>query len=603
MLGPVFSLELLLGRRRNRLDAIRRVLAGLLVLQFGAFFLLYVRAASPQTVAINDFVDTYYDFFVAEHFIFLLLIVPGFVAGAVTDEKAQGTLQQLLTADVTSWEVILGKLFGRLAQVAWVALASVPVFCLVAGSGYRPITPILCLAVLTVLVLVTLGAASIWASVRSRQTNEAVLRVYLWFGIAALVVGSVATWKYWIGLLWWYTPNQLRLLTQRLTEAASQLNCLNPVYVLEPTWSDNNLNEFGQRLKTMLLVYGTFSLVWLALAVWRLRPSTVRYLEGKRRRRVRLAWRRPMTEEPVLWRESGISRGLWSLVGVALVAWATYMSSRWILVEKDPIFFLVQGGIAGLLLSFIVGVRASGTISGERERQTWESLLLTPMDTWEIVEDKTNGVLQSMDPYFLAFLVPALVLSFNDKVSRVSAVGYTVSILLIDWAAMVYMAAAGVHSSSHALSSWRSLVGTIAGGYAYCFTLLVILAFAYVWLGCILMPLVWFFLTVLGFRDVTLAVTMTIVTTAAAGLSWLLWRRAVRKTGDTEAWIDSQERYGKNFVRSLTSALRKHYQKLAERQRQQGQPVDESVYLFGPPDEEGSELAVRPGSRAQTDQH
>src|SRR5262249_8297876 len=151
-----------------------------------------------------------------------------------------------------------------------------------------------------------------------------------------------------------------------------------------------------------------------------------------------------------------------------------YFSTRWIIDEKEPVYYLVRGGLIGLFLSFIVGVRASGTISGERERSTWESLLLTPMDTWEIIEDKINGVLRSVDPFFAAFIVPAMVLSFDDKVSRVSSIGFTVSMILITWAAMVYMASAGVSSSALALSSWRSLVGTLVRGYAYCFGILVI---------------------------------------------------------------------------------------------------------------------------------
>ncbi len=584
MLGPVLSLEILLGMRRNRLHALRRILAGWLVFQAIVFFAIHcTRKHSLQALAINDFVDTYYQFFVVEHFLFLMLTAPAFVAGAITDEKAQGTLQHLLIADVTSWEVIIGKLLGRTAQVAVVSLAGWPLLCLVAGYGHRPILPIVCLALLTVIFLVLLGSASLWASVRCKQTNQAVMRVYLWFGVMALGMGLLATSSYWIELLWWYTENEQRALAQRLAEVGNFLYCFNPVYVLEPTWSDNNLAEFARRLWIMLQVYGSVSVTLLALSVWQLRPSMRRYLEGARRERRRFSWRPAMDDEPVLWREREVGRGILRWIGVALIASATYISTRWIIELEQPVYFLVPGAVVGLVLSFIVGVRASGAISGERERQTWESLLLTPMDTWEIIEDKVNGVLQSVDPFFIAFLVPALVLSFQDRTSRLGGLLLTIAIIVIDWAAMVYMAAAGVHASAHAQSSWRGLVATVAGGYAYCFGLMALLAFAYVWLGCILGPLVWVFLAILGYTNVTYAVTLSVCMSAAVGLTWLFWRRAVIKTGNAEFWIDSHERYGKNFVRSLTMALRKHYQRLQERRRQKGQPVDQSMSLFGPP--------------------
>jgi len=598
MIGPVLSLEIMLGGRRNRLQTFRRVLAAWQIAQCAGLFLIHLLAAERlQVLAINRFVDAYYGLFLVEHFVFLLIATPAFVAGAITDEKAQGTLQHLLTADVTSWEIIIGKLLGRLAQVAFLSFVGWPVLWLVTGYGHRPIAPLLCLALMTAVALVVLGTASIWASVRSRQTSEAVLRVYLWFGLAGSLIWALNYWSLWL-LLLGYRPAPT--LIQQLTRVTDVLNCLNPLYVLDPTWGANDLREFGARLKTMLLCSGGFCLAWLGLSIWRLRPSTIRYMEGSRRKPRRLRWRRAVSDEPILWRESSAGRGMWRWVGVAAIAGATYASSRWVLFEREPSYFILQGGVAGVLLSFIVGVRASGAISGERERSTWDSLLLTPMDTWEIVEDKASGILRSVYPYYLAFAIPATIMAFQDKVSRAGAVGFTLSMLLIDWIALVYMAAAGLSCSARATSSWRSLVATLAAGYAYCFGILAVFACAFLWLGCTIIPFVAFFLAVLGYKDITLGVTMSICALGALGTTWVLWRRAVGKIGDTESFVDSQERYGRNFIRSLTSALRKHYQRLDERKRELRQPVDSSADLQTPAQGEPSSLAAPPSSTARS---
>src|SRR5262245_18896398 len=121
MLGPVFSLELLLASRRGRLLWLRRSYAAWLVAQF--LFLAGPRLyeAWPGTTpgpGLAIFTQSYFEIFLVQHFVLLFLATPALVAGSITDEKGQRTLQHLLTADVTAWEIVAGKLFGRLAQVA-----------------------------------------------------------------------------------------------------------------------------------------------------------------------------------------------------------------------------------------------------------------------------------------------------------------------------------------------------------------------------------------------------------------------------------------------------------------------------------------------------
>src|SRR5262249_22122447 len=73
--------------------------------------------------------------------------------------------------------------------------------------------------------------------------------------------------------------------------------------------------------------------------------------------------------------------------------------------------FFVQSIIAMLLASLMVGIRTSGTVSGEREKQTWEALLLTPLTSRQIIAGKLWGIMGSSYLYVLAYAVPALALS------------------------------------------------------------------------------------------------------------------------------------------------------------------------------------------------
>jgi ABC-type transport system involved in multi-copper enzyme maturation permease subunit len=191
MLGPIFSLELRLAVRRGRLNTFRCIYGGWWVVQFMGLCLILSQAetnpASPGAGP-GPFIHLCFQIFVAQHFIFLVLATPAFVAGAITDEKSQGTLQHLLTADLTAWEIVLGKFLGRMAQVILMALVGWPFICFLAGYGHFSLPALLATALVTGLAFFVLGAASVWASVRSKQTREAVLRVYAWSALAFLIV-------------------------------------------------------------------------------------------------------------------------------------------------------------------------------------------------------------------------------------------------------------------------------------------------------------------------------------------------------------------------------------------------------------------------------
>src|SRR5262249_42940176 len=147
-----------------------------------------------------------------------------------------------------------------------------------------------------------------------------------------------------------------------------------------------------------------------------------------------------------------------------LLAALSGVSSALIVYNQEPTLFIFQGIAFLFLASLVAGVRTSGAITGERERQTWDSLLLTPLDTWDLIMDKADGALDILLPYFFAFAIPATLLALW---MGIAAVIFTLSLLLLTWAAIYYMAATGIWCSARSKSSWRSLVATLTSGYGY----------------------------------------------------------------------------------------------------------------------------------------
>src|SRR5437660_7402322 len=163
MVGPVLYQEMLLGGRRGRQYAFRWIYGGWLIVQLLFLYSIYRTQdwasnlappfgdGRPDTNATARFARGYVELFIQQQLILMLLIAPAITSGAVTDEKTRGTLQYLLTTDLLSWEVILGKLLGRAAQVAALALAGLPVLCFIGVFG--GLEPLLLLAVIAVTII------------------------------------------------------------------------------------------------------------------------------------------------------------------------------------------------------------------------------------------------------------------------------------------------------------------------------------------------------------------------------------------------------------------------------------------------------------------
>jgi ABC-type transport system involved in multi-copper enzyme maturation permease subunit len=484
MLGPVFYQEMLFGSRRNKLHVFRWIYAGWLVLQVFWFWIEYLDYERERGVKDFSYVEGsapvimggwFTETFVLQQMLFVVLAIPAFVAGAVTDEKRRGTLQYLLCTDLDARHIILGKLFGRIAQVVMVALAGFPLYALFAGFGGTPVLTVFVAAIVLIVPSFAIACATMLASVLCKQTRDAVLALYL-----ILIVCAFAVWL-----------------------VGGILDYFNPIFVLEPIWSSTGSEEtnimFGRLIGSMV-AWGAVGLTCLGLAMWRMRPVYIKELESPPpKQRVWLGVERaPIDEDPVRWRERNVEglaptpqlRQVPPWLTIILIILVTALSSSLILVFSMPsgkglgdvvsaiahldvvkltnlwpdagMGFLVQSLVVMLVASLVVGVRCSGAITGERERMTWEALLLTPMSAKSMIHGKLWGIMAASYWYLLAYGATAVVFSV---LGGAIALFWTVIWLGATVLAMYFIGAAGLFCSARSKNSWRSLLGTIAYGY------------------------------------------------------------------------------------------------------------------------------------------
>jgi ABC-type transport system involved in multi-copper enzyme maturation permease subunit len=488
VIGPVLYQELLLGGRKRRLHLLRGLCGAVLWLQLvyvytGAlaepppFAHLQIPAAVRLVVASRAHVEL----LAWEQFLLILLVTPAFVAGEVTDAKARGTLGHLLTTDLRSWEILLGKLLAQGLTLAALLSMTLPLLCFSATLGDLPLGPVLAQVAGMALLIFLLGCVALLASVWCRNTSDAILTVY--GAVLVFFLGARGLRALFDQLALTASTAESTRLFAGLSETVSDiLRLFNPHFLLEPAWDVGGSAESWRRLLTLTLAWGGAGGLCLAVAAWRLRPAYARQLESAGKRRGAVSGPRPAPgEDAVFWKElhvEGVAplaslRRVPRWLALGLVSAGTVIGMGLLYLGDGPprgvmekyLFQLEVGFLLMGVTTLVVGVRCATAITREREQGTWEGLLLTTLPTRSIIDAKFRGILWAATPYLLAYAIPALVV-----VALRGLYGLTDGLLVVVWAGgaylmMCWVAACGLACSARAKSSWRSLLATFGLGY------------------------------------------------------------------------------------------------------------------------------------------
>jgi ABC-type transport system involved in multi-copper enzyme maturation permease subunit len=479
MIANVFHNDFVIAERRGRQHYLRWIYGGWLLIQ--AFFILDhdglvhsgVSWRSKMLAGSVHLLDVY----LVQQLVLMILVVPALAGGAVADEKSRGTLQHLLTTEISAGQFLVGKLLSRTAQVFWLFLPGLPLIGALGGLVGLDAATLLSLVAVQAIPVASLVAVSLLASVWCRTTRDTVITVD-----AAGIAGYAL-----------------------MQQVGGPLRLFDPMFVLGPLSESDDLSvsiSVGQRMLGSIAAWSSLGAVSLAVAVWRLRPAYQRQLESSRvfEKPRRVLWPRPpVGKNPVQWREQyvdgltpvralrAVPRPL-ALLGVFVLScvitggllyshqsrpdallrlphilWVADFRSLTALFDNGVTWaFLVQTSVVMFLASLLVGVRCSGAIVGEREKQTWEALLTTPLTERELVRGKYWAVIGAACKFLAAYAIPAI---FGSVLTWSLAPLFTVVGLGITVLAMCSFGAVGLMCSVQAKTSWRGLLSTLVLGY------------------------------------------------------------------------------------------------------------------------------------------
>lgn len=486
-LGPVFFCDFLRTTRHGRHVGMRCLYAILLLF---VLFLLYADFLNlrltdwqswfqqgqlpPRRMA--EFAEAFFGMFMIVQFLTVLLITPVYAGGAIAEEREKKTLEYLLTTDLHDREIIFGKTLSRLSNLALLLLTGLPILSLVQFLGGVEPSFLLAGFAGTSLTMLSLASVSILLSCSARKPADAVFGGYFWAVVYLLFSGILSLWcSFWGGpggpIDWIVAGNPFVALT-KLSDTGSS-----------PT---TPLDLLPDLVKEYAIFHGLVALVCLTGSALRLRgwrplagsgpvgttgdPAPVSRSRGPI---APLPPRPAIGEAPLFWKELHVDVAvrwhrmspLWQGVGIVVAAggflalfWGMVLSARdGLLHEFTHLLARGAGTPIACMMIVVVALRAAGSISNERDRQTLDTLLTIPVASRAIVFAKWAGSLLCVRKAWWAIGV-LWVLAVVCRGMHPLAV----PLCILAWAAFAaFGASLGVWFSLHCRTSLRAIFWTI----------------------------------------------------------------------------------------------------------------------------------------------
>lgn len=453
MLGPVFTADLRSHTRRPRLLWLRLLF---LVMLLALFLLTYSALPSylarAQSTVLADYASRFVTLYMIGQFFFLLIIGPTYVASAISEERQRGTLDYLFTSDLTSREIIMGKYFSRLALLLQYVVIGLPILALVQLIGGVSMELIMGLMLGTVGCLASLTALTLLLSVMSKNSKNALIRTFM-LAIALLIVWFILYEVQNSFFYDWVLPSEMVPLAHQITD---QVLHLNPIYTTaqlrDVLTTSGNIEGFALRWYGVgFLLHAVLATLLLLLSIVLIRRRFIKQADRsvKRGKEIVAAHNPEVWESaPLFWKERYF-QGSWTawhwfrriifkptsihlvfgLAAFVFVAFFLFVISlvpgmvSWGQNESRYAALFGIFTVFGMLVlaHFLALIRTTSGIAIEKDRNTWEALIASPVSIREIILSRLYGGFLSARWLLLLALVGLCIFLIMTEINRANA--------------------------------------------------------------------------------------------------------------------------------------------------------------------------------------
>lgn len=408
LFGPVLTYDLTRQVRRTRTFVIRWIYIGGLSALLFWIYPQWSSSYDSDTIPVSQlprFVEWFFFAFLIVQALLVYFLTPAYAASAISEEKERKTLPFLLATDLTGKEIVFSKFVSRLAGIFLALLGGLPILSFLQFLG--GIDPGLLLTAFagTGIIVLSLASVGLFFSTFLRRTREAIILTYLVVPIYLLLTGAVEEFLSTSNsvvvdqIIYWFRIGNPFIAFDSALDAV-QGNVGPGTYGLTDILRDFAI--FHGVIIVICLLSSALNVRRVALQ----EASSVRRKDLRPRSRLLFGGRPQIGRNPVLWKEIYAEPGpRWhwlmrvvffgAVIGTFLPALNILnedYSSTWYRLDYRMNYWVRFTGtlVAGLLL-LGVAIRGAVSMRGEKDRETYDALIITPLTGQEIIKAKWLG--------------------------------------------------------------------------------------------------------------------------------------------------------------------------------------------------------------------
>ncbi len=463
--GPIFDKELRVSSRRKRHYFLRFAYVLLLTAFISVTWFVTTRIGGSASLVYQVSRMSVTGKYITATIVWFQFITIQFIAvvmlsNAISDEIYHRTLGLLMTTPISSFQIVIGKLFSKLLQLVLLLAISLPLLAIVRVMGGVPWDYVVSSLCITLTAAIFAGSVSLVFSITNRHSHSVIVRTilicFLFYLGPPLVIGL------------------LQLVYQVRIAADITLFYVNPFIAMGLAFQSMlSPASVGLALSwplhcVIMLGFSSLLLIFSTLCVRRvgLRQATGQagiFLSRKERRKADGKLRkkkvlhgisrraRPVKGPPIIWKEMiGLwikNSRLWAVLTTILAililtfiygycAYADFLGR-----EEAHIAFISLFFFFALLRT---ATSAATSITSEKESQTWPILLTTPLTEKQIVFGKIIG--SCLGGWAFWFLLAAHIVVFSLAGVIPPAAILPLALLIVS--SMLLVSAVGVFFSS-----------------------------------------------------------------------------------------------------------------------------------------------------------
>jgi len=480
MTGPIFDKELRVSSRRRRNYVLRFAYVALLT----AFLVLvWIEAMGQSGSAVYRIsrmaeagkfiiVCMVWFQFCATQFLAVVLL-----SNSISDEIYHRTLGLLMTTPISSFQIVIGKLFSKLLQLILLMAISLPLLAIIRVMGGVPWNYVVSSLCINLTTIIFVGSLSLFFSIFSRRTYVVIIITILTIAFFFALLPLLTAWI-------WHAMDLSRIISEKIPMLdrvilekimatvifSPNFYCtmfFNSMMMVEPR-AAAGMPAYLWPLNCGIMLAASVLLLFISVIIVRkvaLRQATGQLDVSAGKRRSRRAAKatgsnlkqpftgtiRRIVGPPIIWKElrspmfrhHKICTFIFVFVALVLLS-ATYLlcATENALDDEEvhTVYAIIFLGI-GMLFTIIL---PATSITTEIESRSWPILLVTPLDDNDILLGKFIGALRRCFPAWL--LLFGHIIAFS-VIGFIHPFAIVQTGILVTWIA-IFLAGSGLYFSS-----------------------------------------------------------------------------------------------------------------------------------------------------------